>query len=856
MGVVYQAYDPDLRRDVALKVLLVDTPPTPHQLERFRREYEGVARIRHPNVIGIHHAGQHEGKPYFVQDLIEGSSLEDRLTKGPLPLDQAAQLTLEIANALHFAHEQGIFHRDVKPSNILLTPGGAPVLVDFGLVKDTTLIFSKPSLTKTGMGLGSPGYWSPEQAAGSKEGAEGAPLGPSSDVYSLGATLYALLTGSAPFVGRTVIEDILFTVSKAPVPPSRLRADLDPSLESICLKALQKDPADRYLTAGAFAEDLGRYLSGDPVKALPAPRRHWPVIVGILLLLTIGAVRLSGLSSEETKEHPSRLAAAGPDSVAPVLSLTSPLDWTVATGDSIQFQGTVADTSAVEVKIGTSTATVGPGEPFTLQVPLQVGINSLEIALTDTSGNPSDPIRLNVLRAPTVHDNAVLIPGYDPTKSTYEIKSTIEVSVGQTLVLGPGTTLRFAQGAALACKGQLWLAGDANRPVRLEPSDRSWEGVRLEGGEAFGVFSHANLSGAVPDFLARFIDKAQVSQGGALSVLSGARAIVADSVLQDSQAGGRGAGGGLHVSGQANVVRTTVKGCRAANGGGIYAGPLSELDVTNCTLTGNTAENDGGGFAAVGEGKPVTLQDVRFIKNTSKHQGGGVSLQRPATLRDCHFLSNSCPRLGGGLSAPDDTASPLVLERVQFTKNTAGGAAGAQLGCSATVRDSHFEANADDGLLIWHSTQTSLESVTFSNHADRGHSLVVLSATATLKGCTFRDSTVTAIRVDQSTLSCTESTFRDNQSLHGGAISAVNASVVQIADCQFINNRAQQTGGAIFVGPVMPDDAAGTALTAISCVFSGNSASRGADVYLGPGAIADKTQLISNGVNADRISQN
>jgi tRNA A-37 threonylcarbamoyl transferase component Bud32 len=260
MGVVYRARDPKLDRDVALKVLRSDEPLGDELLVRFRREAQAAAQLKHRNLVSVYEAGEADGEPYLVMDLIEGEDLKSKLAReGPLPPQVAARYTQQLARALEHAHQQGVLHRDIKPSNVLVDAEGQPVLTDFGLAK----ILEKgiTALTKTGQVMGTPAYMSPEQASGDVR-----LIGPSSDVYSLGATLYTMLTGKPPFSAQSVVRVLGMVLSKRPEPPSKLRPGLDPVLDLVCLKCMEKLSKNRYQTATALAEDLGLFLGSDEAQ--------------------------------------------------------------------------------------------------------------------------------------------------------------------------------------------------------------------------------------------------------------------------------------------------------------------------------------------------------------------------------------------------------------------------------------------------------------------------------------------------------------------------------------------------------------------------------------------------------------
>jgi eukaryotic-like serine/threonine-protein kinase len=261
MGVVFRARHLRLNRPVALKMLLAGPYAGPRERERFRREAEAVARLRHPNVVQVHDVGDADGRPYFTMEYLEGGSLAQRLAGTPLPARQAAALLATLAGAVQAAHEQGVVHRDLKPANVLLTADGTPKVGDFGLARR---LDGEATLTRTGAAVGTPSYMAPEQAAG-KATAVGAAV----DIHALGAILYELLTGRPPFRTETEAETLRQVVGQDPVPPSRLNARVPRDLETICLKCLHKEPCHRYATAGEAAQDLDRFLRGEAIAARP-----------------------------------------------------------------------------------------------------------------------------------------------------------------------------------------------------------------------------------------------------------------------------------------------------------------------------------------------------------------------------------------------------------------------------------------------------------------------------------------------------------------------------------------------------------------------------------------------------------
>ena len=298
MGVVYRARHERLGRDVALKLLSAGAFATAEQRRRFLAEARLAARVRHPGIVAIHDAGEHDGQLYFAMDLVAGDDLGSRLRAGPLPPRAAATVIAAVARAVHHLHDCGILHRDLKPSNVLLDAAGAPHLADFGLARDAA---TEDGATATGTVLGTPEYMAPEQAAGRVRG-----LDARSDVYGLGAILYTALTGRPPFSGETRLLVVMNVLEREPVPPRRLHPEVPTALQQICLRCLEKDPARRYPTAAAVGDDLEAWLRGDriappgggPLHRLGRVLRRYPAagfrVAAILGTLAIVAARCLG----------------------------------------------------------------------------------------------------------------------------------------------------------------------------------------------------------------------------------------------------------------------------------------------------------------------------------------------------------------------------------------------------------------------------------------------------------------------------------------------------------------------------------------------------------------------------------
>lgn len=323
MGVVWKARQTSLRREVAVKMIRAGALASTDEVQRFLREAEAAANLQHPNIVAIHEVGEHGGQHYFSMDYVAGRDLGALVRTGPLPAQRAARYVKIIAEAIHFAHQRGTLHRDLKPQNVLIDEADQPRITDFGLAK---IVDHDSRLTQTGVVMGSPSYMPPEQAAGRH-----ADIGPHSDVYALGAMLYELLTGRPPFGAATAVATLRQVLDADPVPPRRLQADIPRDLETICLKCLEKMPAARYASARALAEELGRFLQGEPILARPAgtlrkavswSRRHPGVLAAAATLLAIALAFGSFYLIEENallraqQADPALVRTAGPRSEA------------------------------------------------------------------------------------------------------------------------------------------------------------------------------------------------------------------------------------------------------------------------------------------------------------------------------------------------------------------------------------------------------------------------------------------------------------------------------------------------------------------------------------------------------------
>ncbi len=297
MGVVFKARQAKLKRVVALKMILAGQLADKEDIRRFYVEAEAAAALDHPNIVPIYEVGEYRGQHFFSMGYVEGESLAEKVADRPLPVREAAEMLKTIAEAVEYAHQQGVIHRDLKPANVLLDLHNQPKITDFGLAKRTD---AEAELTTTGQIMGTPSYMPPEQASG-----DSSQVGPHSDVYALGAVLYCLLTGRPPFQAPTILELLQQVKDQEPVSPKRLTPNIPVDLETICLKCLAKEPHRRYESAQALADDLDRFLKGVPVLAHPVgtTERVWrwckryPVVAGLMAAVVCSLLLGAGVSA-------------------------------------------------------------------------------------------------------------------------------------------------------------------------------------------------------------------------------------------------------------------------------------------------------------------------------------------------------------------------------------------------------------------------------------------------------------------------------------------------------------------------------------------------------------------------------
>lgn len=259
MGVVFRARQISLNREVAVKMILRDMLASSSDRTRFQAEAEAAAKLEHPGIVPVYQVGEFDGRPFFSMKFVRGETLLQRLAREPMKPREIARLMAKVARAIEFAHRRGVFHRDLKPSNILIDEANEPHVTDFGLAKQTD---REASVTRSGAIVGTPAYMAPEQANGAR-----GTVGPQSDVYSLGAVLYHMLTNRPPFQAASPVDTVLMLLEQDPVPPRIVNPLADADLEMICLRCLQKPMDLRYPSAAGLASDLEAYLSNEPISA-------------------------------------------------------------------------------------------------------------------------------------------------------------------------------------------------------------------------------------------------------------------------------------------------------------------------------------------------------------------------------------------------------------------------------------------------------------------------------------------------------------------------------------------------------------------------------------------------------------
>jgi tetratricopeptide (TPR) repeat protein len=489
MGVVYKARQrPPLDRLVALKMIRPESQDVPEQLARFLIEAEAVARLHHANIVQIFDYGEVGGVPFFSLELLEGGNLRDRLAGTPQPGRSAATLLVTLARAMHVAHQAHIVHRDLKPANVLFDRAGTPKITDFGLAKR---LGQEDGHTHSGQVMGTPSYMAPEQARG-----ETRRIGPLADVYALGAILYEMLTGRPPYKGPTTWETLRQVVEEDPVPPSRLQPRVSRDLETICLKCLAKEPHRRYDTAADLADDLGRYLAGEPIRARRTPaweravkwvRRH---PTAATLLATAAAATIGLIGSGIWYDRQAR--AQERTEIQRVASVRAAALDRIILGQKALAQGRYADGKEIVGKL------LGEINDETQLADLRARaldlLGQMDQALSRADTIAADRARYQRFEAAsfTAHFHGTRFTGLDPSASVKATRAAARAALGVFATEGPADswtlppvpeTLKPEErsGIAEGCYEMLLVLADAEaEPLPGEdPRHQADRGLRL-----------------------------------------------------------------------------------------------------------------------------------------------------------------------------------------------------------------------------------------------------------------------------------------------------------------------------------------------------------------------------------------
>src|SRR5262245_38098145 len=438
-GVVYRARQKSLNRIVALKVIGLGRWATKAHLKRFRLEAEAAASLDHPCIVPIYEVGERDGQCYFSMKFVEGGQLDEVVKQTPLSIRRAAELIAKVARTVHYAHEHGILHRDIKPGNILLDQNGEPHLTDFGLAR---LVEAESTITGTLEVLGTPSYMAPEQAAG-----DNAKLTRATDVYGLGAVLYQLLTRHPPFAGGTTYETIKLLLETDPRPPRLWNPKVDRDLSTICLKCLEKDPTRRYPSAVALAEDLERWLRHEPIQARPIgvlgrgkkwlQRNPTAVGIGILSLALIAALGVIIWKSELFRRAP----AAG-IAVLPFENLSNDRE-DASFADGVQDDLLTKLAKIADLKVISRTSVMGfHGKQNTREIGNALGVSHL---LEGSVRKTGAWLHINAQLIDARTDSHVWAEGYDrDLKDMFAIQSEIAKKVAEQLHVKVSPTEKLA----------------------------------------------------------------------------------------------------------------------------------------------------------------------------------------------------------------------------------------------------------------------------------------------------------------------------------------------------------------------------------------------------------------------------
>jgi serine/threonine protein kinase len=430
-GVVFRARQKSLNRTVALKVISLGQWASKAHGKRFRRETEAAASLDHPGIVPIHEVGERDGSCYFSMQFIEGGQLDEVVRRTPMSIRQAAELIAKVARTVHYAHEHGILHRDIKPGNILLDKNGEPHLTDFGLAR---LLDTQSSVTRTIDVLGTPSYMAPEQAAG-----EHAKISKATDVYGLGAVLYQLLTGHPPFAGGTSYQTIRLLLDTEPRQPRFWNRKIARDLSTICLKCLEKDPQGRYSSALALAEDLEHWLRHEPIRAhrtgIFTRGRKWVRRNPTSALLAASLIALAaaiGWNVRKSELSPDNIGSLKGIAVLPFENLSTDPDNSYF-ADGIQQEVLTRLASIADLKVISRSSTLRyQSKPRNLgEIAKQLGVaNILEGSVQKTVGQ----VRVNVQLVNAQTDSHLLAETYDrKLTDIFEVESEIAKEIAASL---------------------------------------------------------------------------------------------------------------------------------------------------------------------------------------------------------------------------------------------------------------------------------------------------------------------------------------------------------------------------------------------------------------------------------------
>jgi serine/threonine protein kinase/tetratricopeptide (TPR) repeat protein len=426
-GVVFRAWQRSLNRPVAVKIIGIGQWTTNTHVKRLRREAEAAAKLNHPGIVPIYEVGERDGTYYFSMRFVEGDHLDEVVSRGAASARQGAELIAKVARTVHYAHEHGILHRDIKPGNILLDANGEPHLTDFGLAR---FVEHGSTVTGTLEVMGTPSYMAPEQAVGNN-----AAISSATDVYGLGAVLYELLTGHPPFAGGTTYETVRLLLDSEPRQPRSWNRKIDRDLSDICLKCLEKNPRDRYSSALTLAEDLERWLRHEPIRAKRSGflirSRKWvqrnPMIAALIMLSVVLAAGLGVMiwQRESIRRIPAGIA------VLPFENLSDDKE-DAFFADGVQDDVLTKLAKIAELKVISRTSVMGyRGKRDLRQIGRSLGVSHV---LEGTARRSGSKVHVNAQLVDTRTDTGIWADGYErDLKEAFAIPSEIAQKVAEQL---------------------------------------------------------------------------------------------------------------------------------------------------------------------------------------------------------------------------------------------------------------------------------------------------------------------------------------------------------------------------------------------------------------------------------------